>query len=955
VIRNFLQIDKTTTSEHNPPHVLGALPFLGCPEPDSGFFTSIPAPGKPRFAFSEGEIPMKLRVARVVVGLVSLVLSLTQLTIAQTSAQTASALPRLVRFGGTLKDLNGSAVTGVVGITFALYSEKNGGSPLWLETQNVAADSNGHYTVLLGATKPDGLPAELFTSEQARWVGVQISGQAERARVLLVSAPYALKAGDAETIGGLPPSAFVLAAPANSGGAIANGGGATASSSASLPPPASSDVTTTGGTVNAIPLFSTATNIQNSLLTQTGTTTVNVGGKLNLPPAGTATASAGFNSRPQDFVASVFDSGTATAVPQTFQWQAEPLNNDKSTATGTLSLLYAAGTATPAETGLKISGKGLFTFATGQTFPGTGAGTITGITTAAGSGLAGGGVKGTLALSVPAAGITNAMLAHPSLTVTAGTGLTGGGLVALGNSITLNVNTAKIPQLSTANTFVGNQTVTGTVTATSFTGNGAGLTNVTASNSKELGGLASSAYAQLAAANKFTTNQTVNGTGGVGSYGLTVNQPSQSGILIEGPITGPGAGLDLKTVGTGGKQWEILATGNTASQGVGKLNIRDVNSSTDVLTIDASDTVNVNTNLNVAGGSITLTGNQTVNGTVEATSTASAVIGNSSSTIFAAVSGGGPAIGVFGNASGASGSGVYGTGATGVLAVSTGSGPGGSFTGFSGPAGSGLGGSDGVDSTGGNFDPDTLGVGSAGVVGIGGTGPQAGGAGVMGMGGTNGGFGGSFTGGAGGDGISVYVGHDGGFAGNFIGDLYVSGAISAGTKDFKIDHPLDPANKYLFHASVESSEMMNIYTGNVTTDGQGYATVQLPEWFEVLNTNFRYQLTVIGQFAQAIIGRKIENNRLEIRTSAPNVEVSWQVTGVRQDAYAKAHPLVVEQEKDERLRGFYIHPELYGATAEKQIEWARHPQMMKKIKEMQARQLAAGQKKAVAQPVLQKN
>ena len=149
---------------------------------------------------------MKLRIACLVVGFL-LVLFSTQLTLAQTSTQTASALPRLVRFGGTVRDLNGNALTGVVGMTFALYSEKTGSAPLWVETQNATADSNGHYTVLLGSTKPEGLPAELFTSEQARWVGVQVSGQSEQPRVLLVSAPYALKAGDAETIGGLPPSA----------------------------------------------------------------------------------------------------------------------------------------------------------------------------------------------------------------------------------------------------------------------------------------------------------------------------------------------------------------------------------------------------------------------------------------------------------------------------------------------------------------------------------------------------------------------------------------------------------------------------------------------------------------------------------------------------------------------------------------------------------------------------
>jgi trimeric autotransporter adhesin len=302
--------------------------------------------------------------------------------------------------------------------------------------------------------------------------------------------------------------------------------------------------------------------------------------------------------------------------------------------------------------------------------------------------------------------------------------------------------------------------------------------------------------------------------------------------------------------------------------------------------------------------------------------------------------------------------------------------PGGGFAGFSQASGSGLNGTDGADIKGGNGDLSGgvsttvggagatgnggggYGTGGAGVIGNGGESFDAGGAGVIGNGGEGefqGGAGGAFTGasvisGIYGDGIDATNTGDGTFAdtgayaGNFTGDINVTGAIFAGTKDFKIDHPSDPANKYLVHASVESSEMMNIYTGNITTDGQGHATVQLPEWFEVLNTDFRYQLTVIGQFAQAIVAREIENKQFEIRTSAPNVKVSWLVTGVRLDAFAKAHPLVVEQEKEARVRGFYIHPELYGAPPEKQIEWARHPQMMKKLQAMQAKQLAAAQK-----------
>jgi hypothetical protein len=151
-------------------------------------------------------------------------------------------------------------------------------------------------------------------------------------------------------------------------------------------PPASSNVTTTGGTVNAIPLFTTATNIQSSILTQTGTTGLNVLGKLTLPAAGAATAAGGKNSRSEGFAASAFNSTTSTAVAQTFQLQAEPAGNNTAAPSGTLNLLYGSGTATPTETGLKISNKGVITFAPSQTFPGGGSFCI-----AAAGGFGGGG------------------------------------------------------------------------------------------------------------------------------------------------------------------------------------------------------------------------------------------------------------------------------------------------------------------------------------------------------------------------------------------------------------------------------------------------------------------------------------------------------------------------------------------------------------------------------------
>ena len=154
-----------------------------------------------------------------------------------------------------------------------------------------------------------------------------------------------------------------------------------------------------------------------------------------------------------------------------------------------------------------------------------------------------------------------------------------------------------------------------------------------------------------------------------------------------------------------------------------------------------------------------------------------------------------------------------------------------------------------------------------------------------------------------------------GFAGVFFGAVDVVGNLSKSGGTFKIDHPQDPANKYLYHSFVESPDMMNIYNGNITTDANGTAVVTLPSYFEAENKDFRYQLTVIGgTFAQAIVSREVEGNTFEIKTNQPNVKVSWQVTGVRQDAWANAHRVVPEVEKEASDRGKYLHPELYGGS-----------------------------------------
>jgi hypothetical protein len=155
------------------------------------------------------------------------------------------------------------------------------------------------------------------------------------------------------------------------------------------------------------------------------------------------------------------------------------------------------------------------------------------------------------------------------------------------------------------------------------------------------------------------------------------------------------------------------------------------------------------------------------------------------------------------------------------------------------------------------------------------------------------------------------------------GDLSVSGTLSKGGGSFKIDHPLDPANRYLLHSFVESPDMLNIYSGLVTTDQHGAATVELPAWLGALNADFRYQLTTIGSPARAWVSAKVKDNRFSITTDEPNVEVSWQLTGIRQDAWAKANRIPVELDKPADERGLYLHPEVHGQPPAKGID-ARH-------------------------------
>jgi hypothetical protein len=170
--------------------------------------------------------------------------------------------------------------------------------------------------------------------------------------------------------------------------------------------------------------------------------------------------------------------------------------------------------------------------------------------------------------------------------------------------------------------------------------------------------------------------------------------------------------------------------------------------------------------------------------------------------------------------------------------------------------------------------------------------------------------------------------------GNFLvdGKVVVQELLSK-LKSFQIDDPLDPTNKYLRHASVESSEMMNMYSGNITLDAHGQATVELPAWFEALNKDFRYQLTPIGAPGPKLyIAEKVNHNHFRIAGGRPGMEVSWQVTAVRHDPWAAAHPLQVEEEKTGAARGAYLHPSAYDQPIEKSIDWAENPYFHEELK-----------------------
>lgn len=560
-------------------------------------------------------------------------------------------IPPLVNFRGLLTDLNGKALAGPVGVTFSLYKGSQGGAPLWVETQNVQVDKSGHYSVELGAASSQGLPPELFASGEARWLGVQAQGSVELPRVLLVSVPYALKALDAETIGGKPASSFMLA-PASGSGA-----------------PAPSSVAITGnGSANFIPRFTGKTTIADSNIFENPKGDVGVGtttpaGKLDVE--GTA-----------DF------RDTLTLFPA-----------------GKHATLSIHGTA------FAVSDTGKVTFVADQTFPG--AGTVTNV--GSGAGLTGGPITGSGSLSIANGGVTNAMLVHHALTVTASSPLSGGGVVALGGSTSLGLKACAANQVLqfVSGAWACSNAATGTVTKVA---SGAGLTGgpitgsgtLSIANSGVLNAMLAHHSLSVTASSPLSGGGVI-ALGGSASLGLKACSANQILQFVSGAwaCANVAAGT-VTSVATGAG----LTGGPITNSGTLSIADRGV---TNPMLAHPSLTVDAGTDL-TGGGLIALGGTITLN---LDTTKVPQLTGNNSFNGNQSVTGNLSATGkVSGQTSEGSGVSGLATGATGVGVLGTSSATTGTPAGMEGVAASGYG-VYGVNNAGNGFNPGVIGINSS--------------------------------------------------------------------------------------------------------------------------------------------------------------------------------------------------------------------------------------------------
>jgi hypothetical protein len=775
---------------------------------------------------------------------------------ASPAASVAPGVPRLVKFNGLLKDSSGNLIANTVGVTFAVYSEQSGGVPLWQETQNVQF-SQGRYTVFLGESTSAGIPAELFASGQPRWLGVKalLPGEEEQPRVLLASVPYALKAVDADTLGGLPASAFIQANGGNfSSVVVAQGSAADASIRSSLP--SASKVTTSGGTAGTISQFDTPTDITNSpiVVNSSPTDLTDVVAMANLKVRnfenvryadqfpGTGNHDIGdkinqaYSSCPSNGCKIKVAAGIYSfTTPISFSTLSKPVilegdAGDTSTYSG-----YPPSQGTTEFYFTPTSGTAI-TMATGG---GTGTG-IRGIT------LFGPGFKG-----------ENAAV---GLFITGEIRQTYKDLFISGFNVGLQIG---------SNVYLENFYNLQMLDNVKAIYTAPGLTR-TGENMAFFGGVFTNKSTSLPGGGGKSVPFYPNcvdfegGQGIVVSFynisfdhcGVTVNIPGGQQFLFSGSHfenpNGPTT-ADFLTIGSNCVSCQVILSASDMLEDPPGSN------RTEMISIDGGSRLVIVGGIYVAAEPlpqlITSTNNAnaiTVLGADKFNKITSWVSGSFAGMVTMnpreyqpLTLAGGPII-LGSNPT------IHGSIVSAPLSAAQ-------TWAFPNQSGTVL-----VSTTGGNVTvPGNLSV---------------------------------------------------------AGNATVTGSLNVtGSKHFKIDDPLDPANKYLYHTSVESPDMMNIYNGTVVLDTKGEAEIQLPEWFEALNRDFRYQLTCIGGFAPVYVSREIENNTFRVAGGTSGLKLSWQVTGIRHDAYAEAHRSPVEVEKPIDERGHYLHPELFGASQDKAI------------------------------------
>ena len=453
---------------------------------------------------------------------------------------TTASVPNLIRYSGTLKDAQGAALvsTAPVGVTFAIYNQQDGGAAVWQETQNVTPEANGQYSVILGSTTATGLPTDLFSEQEQRWLGVQVQGQSEQPRVLLVSVPYAFKAHEAETLGGRSVSDFVLANGANGG----NGSNGSNSSQAALPIgnnlPAASGAGTDTATNDGPTNFSGSTTDQIVGVTQSGSGNAIVASTSNTSSSSNAVE--GTISGPG---VAIYGSASSTSA------QAYGVQGNSASTIG-IGLLGFATSTTGSTYGLKgyssstggTGVRGLSTATTGST-----TGISASVASAAGiagvfNNTAGGKIlsgqnNGVQKFSVDGSGNVNALGTFTG----SGTGLTGIQFSNLGGSLA-------------SSQFIGTYTNAVTLSNTSnvFYGNGANLTGVVA-------GPGSPYYIQNGTSRQDSASFNISGSGSAGSFisGTTYQVGTMSGSSVvlsignDGTNIFVGQGAGSNTTGSG--------------------------------------------------------------------------------------------------------------------------------------------------------------------------------------------------------------------------------------------------------------------------------------------------------------------------------------------------------------------------------------------------------------------